>query len=446
MTGSLFQIARSGAAAARASIELTAQNIANASNPDYARRSLLTREFVGVSVSQGSVLNGVLIDGISRNNTAIVQQQARSSASELARADAELSGLRDTELALEQSRVFEGLVEFEAVLTQLEGNPLEPALRTNTLETARQLANTLNFADTTLGQARAQVQDAAGITVDEINAQAAELARINRSLVNARDGTAGQAALLDARDATLRALSDEIGVDVSFDASGAASVRVAEAGGVTGALLVDGVNPSTFAATTQANGTLAFTVGGSGVAPVRGAIAGQASALEAQAGYQNELDAITSDLIARANAAQSTGADADGAPGQPFFTGTSAATINLALTSGRQIATAPAGSPAGSTNTGNLASLIASIGADDGPVATTDTLLLGLSSRISAADTTRTGLAAIAGNAEATLLTETGVDLDTEAANLIRLQQAFDANARVLQVASDIFDTLLGLR
>ena len=89
---------------------------------------------------------------------------------------------------------------------------------------------------------------------------------------------------------------------------------------------------------------------------------------------------------------------------------------------------------------------VARIPSDDGPIAATDTLLLGLSSRIAAQDVTRTGLAAIAQNAEATLLTETGVDLDTEAANLIRLQQAFEANSRVLQVAADIFDTLLGLR
>ncbi|MEL7317981.1 MAG: flagellar basal body rod C-terminal domain-containing protein, partial [Pseudomonadota bacterium] len=69
-----------------------------------------------------------------------------------------------------------------------------------------------------------------------------------------------------------------------------------------------------------------------------------------------------------------------------------------------------------------------------------------LSSRIAAQDVTRTGLAAIAQNAEATLLNETGVDLDTEAANLIRLQQAFEANGRVLQVATEIFDTLLAIR
>ena len=38
------------------------------------------------------------------------------------------------------------------------------------------------------------------------------------------------------------------------------------------------------------------------------------------------------------------------------------------------------------------------------------------------------------------------VHLDAEAADLVRLQQAFEANSRVIQVAAELFDTILGLR
>ncbi|PKG53941.1 MULTISPECIES: flagellar hook-associated protein FlgK [Halomonadaceae] len=41
---------------------------------------------------------------------------------------------------------------------------------------------------------------------------------------------------------------------------------------------------------------------------------------------------------------------------------------------------------------------------------------------------------------------ESGVSLDEEAANLIRFQQYYQANARVIDTASNIFDTILGLR
>lgn len=41
---------------------------------------------------------------------------------------------------------------------------------------------------------------------------------------------------------------------------------------------------------------------------------------------------------------------------------------------------------------------------------------------------------------------ESGVNLDEEAANLIRFQQFYQANARVIDTASSIFDTILGLK
>ena len=39
-----------------------------------------------------------------------------------------------------------------------------------------------------------------------------------------------------------------------------------------------------------------------------------------------------------------------------------------------------------------------------------------------------------------------GVSLDSEAADLIRFQQAYQASAQVIQVASKLFDSILGLR
>jgi flagellar hook-associated protein 1 FlgK len=93
-----------------------------------------------------------------------------------------------------------------------------------------------------------------------------------------------------------------------------------------------------------------------------------------------------------------------------------------------------------------LGGLITALGNSTGPTASVDALLLGLSSRVAGLDSQREGLGIVAASAEAELLRETGVDLDEEAANLVRLQQAFEANGRVIQVASEIFDVLLGLR
>jgi flagellar hook-associated protein 1 FlgK len=57
------------------------------------------------------------------------------------------------------------------------------------------------------------------------------------------------------------------------------------------------------------------------------------------------------------------------------------------------------------------------------------------------------GIAADAAVAQATNSQQSvsGVNLDEEAANLLRYQQAYQASGKVMQVASQLFDTLLSL-
>ncbi len=43
------------------------------------------------------------------------------------------------------------------------------------------------------------------------------------------------------------------------------------------------------------------------------------------------------------------------------------------------------------------------------------------------------------------LQNESGVNLDEEAANLLRYQQAYQAAGKVMQIASEMFDMLLSL-
>lgn len=450
MSSTLINIGRSGAAAARASIELTAQNIANASNADYTRRRMQQSELVGsarIEFQSRSTLSGVLIGGVQRFDNELAQQQVRTSSSDLARTTAELNGLADAELALEQSGLYEKLIDFEASLTLLESDPTDPALRTGALETARQVAQTFQTAEFALGNARDLVGAEISAGVERINGTASELSRINVSLANAREGSAGRAALLDARDAALRDLADEVGIAVRFDDSGAAEVRVLSnppPAGEIGVLLVSGDNFSQLGSS-EVNGIVSLNVAGTSFTSVSGAMAGRSAALLDITQRLGDLDAVAGSIISRANAAQAAGSALDGSPGQPLFSGIGASDIALVLSDGAGLALAPAGAPAGSRDTSNLGILIAAFGADDGPIAVTDRFLLSLSSRIAGLGSTRDGLAIINDTAKASLLIETGVDLDTEAANLIRLQQSFEANSRVIQVATELFDTLLGL-
>ncbi len=446
MPTAIFTIGRSGLTATRRSLELTAQNIANAENPDYSRRNLTQGELVmtgSIGLNAQDSLGGVRPGVIERAESSLVQRQARDSSSALEAAEAEFFAMKEAESALETSGVFTGLVDFEAALTRLQNNPTEPALRLSALEAARKMAGNFRIASGTLANARTLVQAEASAELLTVNEVAAELAKINADLVGSREGTAGRAALLDARDKALRSLATEFAINPTINADGTADVTLS---GTPPVALVTGATAQPVALTFAADGTASFTVGGAAFVPGGGAMAGRSAALAGMAGLQSGLDAIAASAIALSNAAQANGAGLDGSPGQPLFSGTGAASIAMVLASADGLATAAAGSPAGSRDTGNLAALIAALGDPSGPVTGADTLLLGLSSNVSALETRKDGLAVVASSAEAELLRETGVDLDSEAANLVRLQQAFEANSRVIQVAAQLFDTILDLR
>lgn len=446
MPGALFSIGRSGLAASRVSLELTSQNIANAADGDYSRRTLTQSEVVGggrIGLNTADSFGGVRIAGVARAQSALVQRQARDSASALATTSAELRGLSAAETALERTALFDTLVSFEAALTRLESDPASAPLRTAALESARRLAGTFNTAHEALANARLLTIGEAEADVLNVNTLTDDLARINREMVAAREGSAGKAALLDSRDAALRKLADQLGITASFNADGTVEVS---ANGTPPSPLVTGGTNAALSLAVAADGTLTFAIGGDPFAPGSGATAGRAAALQAKAGLQTQLDILASDLIALVNGAQGAGSDLAGNPGQPLFSGIGAGDIAVVMITGSALATAPAGAPAGSRDAGNLAGLLAGLGAETGPVAGANTLLLQLSSRVAGLELRREGISIVAASAAEELRREIGVDLDTEAANLVQLQQAFEANGRVIQIAAELFDTILGLR
>lgn len=446
MPTAIFTIGRSGLTATRRSLELTAQNIANAENVNYSRRTLTQGELVmtgSIGLNAQDSLGGVKPGTIVRAESSLVQRQARESSSALSAAEAEFFAMKEAESALETSGVYTGLVDFEAALTRLQNNPTEPALRLSALEAGRKMAGNFRIANGTLANARGLVQAEVGAKTLTVNELSAELAKVNADLAGSREGTAGRAALLDARDKALRGLAKEFGISPTINADDTADVML---NGTPPVALVTGATANPLVTSFAADGTVSFTVGGTAFVPAGGAMAGRASALTEMADLQTSLDTLAVAAINITNTAQANGVGIDGNPGPAFFAGTGAGSITMVLASADGLATAAAGAGAGSRDTTNLAALIDALGDTSGPITGTDSLLLSLSSRVSALETRKDGLAVVAASAEAELLRETGVDLDSEAANLVRLQQAFEANSRVIQVAAELFDTILGIR
>ncbi len=215
-------------------------------------------------------------------------------------------------------------------------------------------------------------------------------------------------------------------------------------GGNGGPLLVSGGTTQAFAMTTAANGTIGFTLGGGLVTLSAGSLTGRAQALQTSASTRQSLDTLADNLSTAVNAVQTAGVALDGSAGQPLFSGAGAAGITLALTTGAQLASAPAGAGPGSRDPANLDALRTALATADiaGGV---NGLLFTVSSTVAGRRTTLEAIDTIAASARISLDTQSGVDLDAEAANLVRFQQAFQANGKAMQVAATLFDTLLGI-
>ena len=444
MSLSLFNIGRTGLTASRASLEVTAQNIANAETEGYVRRRINQVEVAApgrVGDNTSAQFNGVRIDSLSRPDLLLVTAEVRRSTSSFAAAEAEVGALTRTEAALEEAGIFDAIVEFEASLAQLETDPLNSSLRANALEQGRALAETFQLSSNAISQSGDYLRLEAQTGVVTVNDLTADLARTNLALTRVDTGAGGRAALLDQRDLLLEKLSGEVGIATEFGLNGTVNVRLNDS---SGPLLVELGATATLSANEQANGILGFAVDGNSVTPLSGAMAGRSNALQTQVDVLNSLDAIAAGTITALNASQASGTAQDGSAGQPFFSGTGARDIALAISDGRAIATAPSGSAANSLDTSNLAALRDAL-ANGGPAAQTDTLMFDLSNSVRNRSANRDALGAIAQAAQTTYAGIAEVDLDQEAANLVRYQQSFEASGRVIQVATELFDTILGI-
>lgn len=446
MASDLISIARSGTRAARAALDVTANNIANAASDGYVRRSASLVEIAVNSVSATPAainLAGVSVTGVVRNADAFRQSEVRRTGADAARADAEVQGLENIEAAIEQTGVYDSIVDFEAAFQQLLSDPTDGSLRAAALEKSRNLAETFNVTAQSLDAVGEGLRFEALDGVDNVNRIAGELARVNLRLTRSADQSSDQTSLLDQRDKLLQDLSGYTDISTNFDnGTGVVTVRL---GGSSGGALVDGGSSGTLAMSSAADGTLSFTLDTASITLSSGALAGKAQALPQLAASRANLDAIAANIVTTVNGAQANGVDLAGNAGQALFAGTTASDMALIASSGSAIATSPAGAGANSRDTSNLTALRSALASAD-PAGAMDSVLFQISSAVAARQVTRDALASIASTARVALQAQAGVDLDQEAVNLMRFQQAFQANGRVIQVASDIFDSILSIR
>ncbi len=207
--GSL-QIGLSGLLAQTKAMEVTAHNIANATNEGYSRQRAELGVRAPQSVSPGQLGRGVQLQSIISYRDALITEQLRSSQSALGRFNELERLLTETEMVFNEPNEtgFSAVLsDLFSVLENLSNNADSVALRGATVQQLQTVTATVNSLATQLANQRSSLLQGAATQVGQVNALIDRMVGLNDSI--RREVLVGRNPndLLDQRDRVVRELS-----------------------------------------------------------------------------------------------------------------------------------------------------------------------------------------------------------------------------------------------
>lgn len=482
ITGALNNALTGLSAVARAA-DVTSSNVSNALTEGYARRELSL-----VSQSLGGDGAGVKILGVTRAVDMAVLADRRLADAEVANADVRSGFLQRIEERIGMPEtpgsLSSRLVALESALIEAASRP-DSETRLNTIATAaKSLTGVMASISKDIQQARMQADSAIGAQVTALNEMLVEIRDLNVAITSARASGRDATALMDQRQTLVDRVAEIVPVrEVARDRDQIALFTTG------GAILLEGTPARIgFAAVgvitpdmTQSGGALfGLTINDTPVSSADGGVIGGGTlgALfavrdELAVSAQGQMDAFARDLIARF---ESPAVDPTLAPGAPgLFTdaggplviadevGLSARIALNALVDPRQggvlwrlrdgLGAVVPGPVGDATRLNALADVltgpvIPASGAFIGAARSASGLAADILSQIvgarQRADETQ-GYAAARQEAMTSLQLQEGVDTDREMQNLLVIEQAYAANARVIKTIDALIQQLIGL-
>ncbi len=316
----------SGLIAFQQSLDVTSNNIANASTPGYSveRANLVPQP--GQASAGGYIGSGVAVASITRSYDELLAQQVRGSQASYSSLNtlATQASQIDNLLSASGSGLTDGLQSFVNAVQSLSTAPNSSAARQALLSQAQALAQQLTGYDSQVSQYSANLEQQIQGDVTQVNSLASSLAALNNQIAKDFAGT-GQAPnhLMDQRDQLLDQLSQYVSVSTATEPNGMLDVYIG-----SGQALVTGGTaqklttlPNSYDASVLQIG-LASPGGTSDVTSEisGGELGGLLSArTQVLAPARNALGLISTGLATIVNRQQQAGMDATGAQGLPLF-------------------------------------------------------------------------------------------------------------------------------
>lgn len=460
---SILNIGTSALTTAQTALSTTSNNISNVNTEGYSRQR--ADQVTRPSHYEGNFYlgAGVTVSGVERIYDSFLASQVRSYTSQEAQQSSFLSYSRQVDDLLGSSElgINEGLDAFFGAIHEVANDPTSIAARKVMLTQGELLASRFNTLDSQLGQLERNIDNDIAVAVDDINNITQGIAELNQAILEAEGSTRAEPnELLDKRDKLINKLSEYVSVTTVQQSNGSVNVFVGNGQGlVVGSTQT---NLSTLSdnsfdpprlnigfGSTQIDITNQITGGSLG-----GALQFRADIIDDS---RAELDLLAESMVTAFNDVHDNGFDLDGNAGGNFFdpAAITAADINVIITDPRAIA-ASSGTNIGTGNNENALALadlqtdntVVQVSAGPPPV----TRSLADQYAVIVSDVaTRTRQAEVSQETQQALLQQTkqrfdsvsGVNLDEEAADLIKYQQAYQAASQIIVVSNTIFDTLI---
>jgi flagellar hook-associated protein 1 FlgK len=226
----LFGISVSALQAFQQAINVTSNNIANASTPGYDEESVNLTEAIPQSNGAATVGAGVVVTGISRAYSQAAANQLNTSQSTLGQLNAlqNYSSQIDNLFGTTIGGLSTSLQSFYSSFSNVANNPTSTASRQALLGNAQAVATSFQNASSELSSLNTDVNSRITADVQQINSIASAISTLNQQIVvgTAQDGNQPPNELMDQRDQLVSNLSQLVGISTTTDPDGALNVFV----------------------------------------------------------------------------------------------------------------------------------------------------------------------------------------------------------------------------
>lgn len=443
-----LRIALSALQAQRRALEVHGHNIANVGTEGYSRQRL---GLVSASASAVPAIfsqspgtgQGVKVGDVQRLRDAFLESRGHHEHA----IDAALKRLATSfdrvELAFAEpgeNGIAAQMADFLAGWDDVANRPEDVAARTSIVERGRTLA--ASFAQTDLG-----LESLAATSVEqlrhlssEVSSLASRVAELNGRIQVANRAGIAPNDLLDERDRLVGQLGEQVGATVRASDDGMVDVFIG------GTAIVRSVRAERIEVVVDAGVTsLAWSKDG-----LTAQVGGDASGLLATTNdivprYRGQLTAVATQLADEVNALHRTGFALDGTTGADFFVmGATGLAVSAAIAADPRLVAAsgigPPAEPVVATRDNSIARAIAKL---SGPDTTYRDLVVGLGVESQTAQRRSAIQATITAQVDAARQAESGVDLDQELAEMLGVQHAYNAAARLMSAVDEALDTLV---